>query len=209
MFNYLMHVMALADPRVYAYPYIFAIAVLVIVFSGLTLKFASLRNYRKKSNLRVYSSILLSIGVLATQAYDVSLGPKLISFSIEPSTNEFHPDIENQFNLIVSSDVKISKFYIVINSLNASFLTNNSNYLLVTNNTLKVPFTLYEQKESSQTKPIKFIIDENVTGFRFNLDVEPKLDRNVLATTFNDMMNCRWNASLNCYTIEPIPTICI
>src|SRR3972149_7241833 len=122
-----MWALALVDPKVYTTPYIIALIICTIVFSGLLLNFRSYRNIHKKSVLSIYGIILVIAGLLVFQAYDAGLGPTHIGYDYTLSTNTFEPNVVNQFNVTSGTNgIRPTNYYLVLSSVNASFTEDNS-----------------------------------------------------------------------------------
>ena len=68
---------------------------------------------------------------------------------------------------------------------------------------IKIPFTFQELGYSRESKPVFFAIDENVTSFLFNADIETH-DRFAILVSAMFSMCCTWNSINNSYMIEPI-----
>jgi hypothetical protein len=200
-----MWALAMIDPAVYATPYIIAFIVCLMVFSALILGVSSLRN-RRKRNIAVYAVMVLVLGLLAFQAHDVALGPTYVNYDFKFSKSAFYPDVVNQFNITSgSSGVRTANYFVVLNSVNASFTDSNApDYIRVSNTTIKIPFSFNELKEASASKPVLFEISQNVTGFVVDVDFEPQEGSKIAVTSWTSMMTCSYNSTLNCYTIGPL-----
>ena len=196
--------LSIADPSVKAIPYIILLIVLTFVFLGFLLVFSSLRKYRRKRNLLIYSVMVLVFVLIVFQAHDLALSPTHVSFGFDISSNEFYPVEANHFNISSSnSGLRTTSFYIVVKSVNASFeVENQKDYIQVNSTMIKVPFTFQELGRASESKPVFFTIDENVTSFLFKADIETQ-DSSTLLVGAVFWMNCTWNSTKNSYTIEP------
>ena len=203
MINFL-RALSIVSPSVKAIPYIILLIVLSLVFLGVLLVFSSLRKYRRKRNLLIYSVMVLILVLIVIQAHDVALGPTLVSFGFDVSSNEFYPIKANQFNISsANSGLRTTSFYIVLKSVNASFVVENQqDYIQVNRTMVKIPFTFQELGRASESKPVFFTIDENVTSFLFKADIETQ-DSSTLLVGAVFWMNCTWNSTKTSYTIEP------
>lgn len=199
-----MWALSIINPSVYALPYKLAIIVCIVVFSALIFRVSSLRS-RRKRNIAVYAAMLLVLGLLAFQAHDVALGPTHVNYDFTFSTSAFYPDVVNQFNITSgNSGIRAANYYVVLNSVNASFSdTNYPDYIRVSNTTIKIPFSFNESKEASASKPVLFEIYQNVTGV-VDVDFEPQEGSKIAVTSWTSMMTCSYNSTLNCYTIGPL-----
>jgi len=199
-----MPALSIVNPSVNAIPYIILLIVLSLVFLGVLLVFSSLRKYRRKRNLLIYLAMLLILVLIAFQAHDTALGPTHVSFGFDVSSNEFYPVEANHFNISsANSGFRTTSFYIILKSVNASFVVENQkDYIQVNRTMVKIPFTFQELGRASESKPVFFIIDENVTSFLFKADIETKGSSTLLVGAVF-WMNCTWNSTNNSYTIEP------
>lgn len=199
-----MWVLAIVDPAVYAMPYIIALLVCVAVFSGVILKFKSIRSFRNKCSLIVYAVVALVGVLLVFLAYDAGLGPTHISYDFAFASNNFSPEELNQFNVTSSNrGIRPASYNLVLHSINASFSEENSpTYCKVDNSTIKIPFTFSEAKQASLSKPVLFTINSDVSGFLVDVSLESGGYSNVLVITCTSSMLCSYNSTLNSYTIE-------
>ena len=142
--------------------------------------------------------------LIAFQAHDSALGPTHVSFGFDVGSNEFYPVEANHFNISsANSGLRTTSFFIVLKSVNASFVVENQqNYVQVNRTMVKIPFTFQELGRASESKPVFFTIDENVTSFLFKADIE--IQRQLHTSRWCMFsMNCTWNSTKNSYTIEP------
>ncbi len=205
-----MWALSIVDPAVYATPYIIAIIVCIIAFSALVLGVSSLRSRRKRS-IAVYAVMALTLGLLAFQAHDVALGPTHVSYRFYPSTNEFYAGQVNQFNITSANNgIRPANYYLVLHGKNATFTTENqADYIRINSTTMKIPFTFNELKRASESKPVLFEINQNVTSFEFTIDIESKEGSSIVVVTWMYSMRCSWNSTLACYTIDELFTVTV
>jgi hypothetical protein len=142
--------------------------------------------------------------LIAFQTHDLALGPTLVSFGFDVSSNEFYPLEVNHFNISsANSGLRTTSFYVVLKSVNTSFVVENQqDYIQVNRTMVKIPFTFQELGRASESKPIFFAIDENVTSFLFKADIETQ-DSSTLLVGAVFSMNSTWNSTKNSYSIEP------
>lgn len=197
-------VLSIIDPSVYAFPYAIVLTVLALIVFTLFFKFPSLRRYRKKRNLLIYGAIALVAVLLVFQAHDVAIGPTHISYMFDCGTGEFSSGRTNQFNVTCSnSGFRTANFYIVLQSVNASFTAQNpEDYIQVNSTTLKIPFSFQELNRATESKPVFFEIDQNATGFSFSACVEAQSGSSLIVITCMPTLVGCWNSTSNCYTIN-------
>jgi len=197
-------VLAIVDPSVYAFPYAIALTVLALVVLTLFFKFPSLKQYRQKRNLLVYGAVALIAVLLVFQAHDVAIGPTHISYMFDCGSGEFSSGCTNQFNVTCSnSGFRTANFYIVLQSVNASFIAQNpQDYLKVNSTTLKIPFSFQELNRATESKPVFFEINQNATGFSFSACVEAQSGSSLIVVTCMPTLAGCWNSTSNRYTIN-------
>ncbi len=200
-----MWALALVDPKVYATPYIFALIICILVFSGLLFKFKFLRSFQRKS-LAIYVVTILVVVFLSFQAYDTGLGPTHIGYDFTVNTQAFQPDVVNQFNVTSGTNgIRPTSYYLVLTSVNASFTEENpKEYLRVDNITIKIPFKFEESKPANLNKLVFFKIDQNATGCSIGSGIEAAADSKIVVTTWIGTLQCSYNTKLNSYTVEEI-----
>lgn len=94
---------------------------------------------------------------------------------------------------------------LVFSSVNASFhVTNQQNYIQTSSRTVKVPFSLQESgvSMSTDTKPVFFTIDENVTEFSFSFSLEAQDYSHLVVSSGDTGVSFVWNVTENCYTLN-------
>jgi hypothetical protein len=197
------------EPRSYfAFPYVVALVTVLIVVFVLLLKFPSLRKYRRKRNILIYTVVALTLVLLVYQT-DFVTRVAIVTYSIDTGVGRFYLGRINEINVYCSnSGYRACSFDIIVNSVNASFSPQNpETYLNINNTVTKVPFMLQERWSSmnKNSKPVFFTIDENATGFSFRISLE--------AHAFNSIQVYSspayaiayvWNATENCYKLDGI-----
>jgi hypothetical protein len=202
-----MLVYAVADPSVYSMPYIIALLVCIVVFSGLLLSFKSLRNFHRKLSLIVYAVMVLVSVLLVYLAYDAGLGPTYVGYDYAFGTDVFQPDLVNQFNItLTSSGLRAASYLAVLKTVNASFSTENpTNYIRVNETTIKIPLTYQPTHKAVNTiKPVFFTINTGAPSFSMDIYFESLKDTKILVTTYTNPISCIYNSTLNSYAIGPI-----
>jgi len=172
------------------------------------IKIRSLRNIHKKRNWLFYAAIVLIVVVAAYAAYEDSLGPAIVSYRTADGQNYFYPDRVNQLTVTCSNlGMRATSFNLIVKAVNASMMVEGQDYVQVNSTTVKIPFSFQFQKET-QNRPIKFMIDQNVTAFDFHFDIEYQKG-SPIATNFYSQLHCEWNSNRNRYEATPIytPTI--
>jgi hypothetical protein len=184
-----------------AIPYVFLIMIVAVVAFVLFMKFPSLRNYRRKRTIVVYSALLLVFALLVFQAYDVGC-LAFVGYHVE-SEPKFYPKSVKQLNLTSSSQgIRSCSFYLVLRSVNASFPTQAQlNYIQINETAVKVPFTLSGLfSPTVVTKYLVFEIDKDVTGFSFS--ILPDSWRGCVFVTGQPSVSYVWNGTENCFMLH-------
>jgi hypothetical protein len=145
--------------------------------------------------------LALIFELIAFQAYDVSLGPALVSYNIDVGGNLFYAGQVNQFTVSCSSHgLRETSFYLVLKCINASLIVDGEQkYIQLNSSTIKIPFTL--QSWETETKPVQFIIDENATAFEFY----SYIDGQVIVTSSIAEVQGHWDWATNSYTLQFMP----
>jgi hypothetical protein len=187
------------------FPYIALAVVCIIVSIILFLKIPSLREIRKKRNLIVYAAFILILGLTVYQAYDLSLGPTVISYNLAKNEKEFYAGQVNKLNISCESlCMRETSFYLVLKSVNATLVVENQqNYIQLNSTAIKMPFTLSSVHET-QSKVLSFIIDKNVANFEFYPNIE-RLKDFPIVTGSTRQVQCAWNSTTNSYIVDIIP----
>ena len=182
-------------------PYIALAVVCIIVSISLFLKVPALRKIRQKKNLIVYASLVLILGLTLGQAYDISLGPTVISYNLANSEKEFYAGQVNKLNISCESlCMRETSFYLVLKSVNASLVDENHQ---INCTVIKIPFTLSSLHEI-QSKVVCFTIDKNVANFEFYPNIE-RLKDFPIVTGSTRQVQCAWNSTTNSYIVDIIP----
>jgi hypothetical protein len=193
--------LAIAPSSDLAFPYIAILLGVIIAVAALLIVFPSLRKYRRKRNVLIYTVILLVVALLIFQIQDV---PKraLVSYGFAGDT-ECYNQTGNQ--LVVSCQNhgdRSASFYLVLTGFNASLqVKTQQDYVQTNSTTVKVPFSLQESglSMSTDSKPVFFTIDENVTEFSFSLWVETHDYSRLVVSSGDYFIQFVWNATENCY----------
>ncbi len=193
--------MSIIDLRSYAIPYILLLVVCLFVFLVCLVKIPSLRVYRQKRNLLVYTMLVLVLGLIAYRAYDISLGPNYISFEIKKTQTPIYAGKENQFSVTCYSDgVKEAKFYMILKSANATLqVGDQQGYIKVNDTAIKIPFALHGSEE--QTKPVYFTAAANVSSLEFYPSIERSKDSQILVMTWLSGIQCTWNPTTHSFVM--------
>lgn len=186
-------------------PYILLFLVVLIIAIVLFVKFPSLRIYRKTRNMLFYSLVTAALVLTLFQAYEAPRRT-VYEYYIYGFPN-YYPGRTNQFNLTCQNlESAPASFYMVINSVNASFPTQPQlTYIPVNSTAIKVLFTVSENTSplAEDIEPIFFDIDENVIGFSFT--VHPQI---VTATLFPAgsiySVDYVWNGLENYYELSQL-----
>ena len=194
--------LGIIDPTIYAIPYVILIIILTIFALASFMKFPSLRNYRRKRNIVVYSALLLVFALLLFQTYDVS-SVALISYKIEPHFS-FDPDAAKHIGVTCSSrGGRSCSYYLILKSVNASFPTlTEQNYLHISDTAVKVPFTISGLFSPTEvTKYLFFEIDKNVTGFSFSI-LPDSWSSIYMFVSGQQSVSYIWNGTENCFMLN-------
>jgi amino acid transporter len=193
------------DAPPFPLPYIILFLLIVITAMVLLAKFPSLRKYRRKRNIIIYSILTVALVFTLFLAYE---SPR--KTILEYYLNDYHkfpdycPATINQFNLTCHNrGDKANSFYMIINSVNTSFPTQPQEiYVSVNDTTIKVLFTLGESGSSNEkdTKRVLFNINENVTGF--SIKVKPETRNDLIGAGSLHAMQYVWNGTENCYKLD-------
>lgn len=199
--NVTLLILGIIDHKIYAIPYTILIIILVIVALALFTKFPSLRNYRRKRSIVVYSALLLVFALLTFQAYDVGCAA-FVDYRIE-SDDKFQLESATQLGLTCSSHGDRScSFQLVVKSINASFpVQTELNYVHIDDTTVKVPFTLSGLFSPTEaTKYLVFEIDKNVTGFSFSI-LHDSWSSGCIFLSGQTSASYIWNVTENCFML--------
>jgi hypothetical protein len=190
--------LSIVAPSTYAIPYILAIVVVFAIILSLLAKYRSLRNYARKRNIAVYCAFILVLGLLMFQADSVSRRA-LVGYGL---SNSYDKAYRGQTNQVVWScsnhGGRQADFYLVVNSVNASFISQNKNdYVLASSTTVKVPFSI--SSGGSESRPVFFTVEDGATGFSFSTIVENKGYGGFDVNTAMTEVTFVWNSTENCY----------
>lgn len=185
-------------------PYIILFIIVALTAIVLLAKLPSLRKYKRKRNIIIYTILTLALVFTLFQAYRTSQTNLLeYYFNDRSKFPDYYPETTNQFNLTCDNDGDTANsFYMIINSVNASFPTQpHETYITVSDTAIKVLFTLEENgsPNEKQTKLVLFNINENVTGFSFRAHPENMNDFTFAGGLY--AMKYVWNGTENCYKL--------
>lgn len=199
----------IVNPLFNAYPYIILLAICMIVVIVAFWKYTPIRVYRRKRNLLVYVVSILIIGLIAYQAYDVSLGPNYVSFGIEKTESPIYAGQENQFGVTCySNGAKEVHFYMVFRCVNATLqISGQQDYIHVNDTAIKIPFSFLGEGE--QTKPVYFTADANVSSLAFYPFIERQKDNPILVTAGLSEIQCTWDPTTNSFAMADSPPIAV
>ncbi len=154
---------------------------------------------RKKRNLLVYCALILFFSLVAYQAYSVSLGPNYVSFSIQKTEAPIFAGQQNMFSVTCNSDgARDIAFYMVIQCTNATLQVNGQQgYLQVSNTAVKIPFSFHG--DGSETKPVYFTADSNVSSISFYPSVEAQNGNPFVVEVYLREFQCTYDAATASY----------
>jgi hypothetical protein len=195
---------SIAPPPDFTTPYIVALLGVIIAVAALLIVFPSLRKYRRKRNILVYSIALLVVALLVFQ---ISEAPSLSRRAIVEYGFVGDPKYYNrEGNQLVMAchnhGDKAASFYLVLSGFNASFqVKTQQDYIQTSNRTVKVPFSLQESglPLSEDKKPVFFTIDENVEEFSFTFSYEAEDYNHLVFSSGSLSVKYVWNATENCF----------
>ena len=186
-------------------PYIILFLLIAITAIVLLGKFPSLRKYRRKRNIILYSVLTVALVFTLFLAYETP-GQTVLEYYLNDYSKfpDCYPEVINQFNLTCRSiGVRANSFYMIITSVNASFPSQpQESHVTVSDTEIKVLFTLGESGSSNEkdTKWVLFSINENVTGFF--IKVKPETRNDLIGAGSLDAMQYVWNGTENCYKLD-------
>jgi hypothetical protein len=184
--------LSVADPYAYVLPYLMLVAVCLIVFVGCLIGVPSLRSYRRRRNLIVYSVFILVLGLIVCQTYNASLGPNYVSFSIQKTQTPIYSIQANHFTVTVNSDgAKDANFYMVLVSANATMQTHGQEgYIQVNDTCIKIPFNFHGNGQA--TNPVYFTADADVSSIAFYPHFEKVSGDYVIYVELSEIQ-CLWD----------------
>lgn len=186
--------------NLYFVPCIFLITLSSIIILLCFIKFKSLRNIRRRRNWVIYGSLIL-LGLIFYQAYYASLGPNDVSFLIQKTQNPIYSGQQNQFSITcTSSGIKQVDFYMVVRSDNATLHVNGQpSYIQVNATVIKIPFSF--QGSGTQTKPVYFTADSNVSSLSFYPKVERINNSPMVVWSYLTEIQCTYNRATQSFTM--------
>lgn len=181
--------------------YIMLLSICVIVAIAVFWKYPSLRVYRRKRNVAIYTIVLLVFGLIAYQAYNASLGPNFISFSIQKTQNIIYVGEQNHFFVTCRSEgAREVHFYMTINAKNATLQTNgHEGYIQLNETAIKIPFTFHGNGEQAQ--PVFFTVNPNVSSISFYPRIERLDGAKIAVMTYLSEIQCTFDPSSNSYVM--------
>jgi|GEM_PF-2008482 hypothetical protein len=191
----MMAINLLAD----AAPYIALLGVSSLVLAVVFLKYPSIKAYRRKRNLLAYAAMITVLGLIAYQAYYISLGPNYVSFSIQKTQNPIYSGQQNQFSVTCNSDgAKTVDFYMVIVGANATLQANSLQGYIQPNDTeIKIPFSFHGS--GTQTKQVYFTADANVSSLTFYPSFEGINGSPMVVWVYLSEIQCNYDLATNSY----------
>jgi hypothetical protein len=197
---YLITPLSMVNPWTYAISYIIAIIAVFLMILVLFVKYSSLRKYTRKRNIMVYCAFILTLGLLMFQVDSVSRRA-YVGYGLGMGSGKAYVGEVNESVWSCSNHGdRSADFYLVINSVNASFIIQKQEgYVLASNTTIKVPFSL---SGNSESKPVFYIIDKNVAGFYFSTSIENRGYGGFDVTTAMSGVTFVWNATGDYYILK-------
>ena len=185
----------------YFLPSIVLLIVLLIAVPVCFLLFSSLRQYRRKRNLLVYTVLALMLSLLAFEAYDQFVGTAIVSYSL--AGEPFFANRVNPIEVTVENLAgRETSFYLVLNSTNATLTADSPDIIQLNNTTVKIFFNLHSLHEEV-TKTVRFQMADNVTGCIFYPSIE-RTNNTPIVTGGTDRAESVWNNRTGRYTLNPI-----
>jgi hypothetical protein len=165
------------------------------------LKYPSLKIYRRKRNLLVYTALVLFFSLIAYQAYTISLGPNYVSFNIQKTETPILAGQQNRFSVTCNSDgARDIEFYMVIQCTNATLQANGQQgYLQVNSTAVKIPFSFHG--DGSETKPVYFTADSKVSSISFYPSIEAPNGAPIAVEVYLREIQCTYDATTNSYAM--------
>ena len=193
--------MMVIDPLVDAAPYLALLGVSVLVIVAALLKCPSIKAYRKKRNLLAYAVIIIIIGLIAYQAYNVSLGPNYVSFSIQKTQTPIFAERQNQFSVTCNSDgARDIEFNMVIQCSNATLQADREEgYIQANSTTVKIPFSFHG--DGAETKPVYFTADANVSSISFYPSIEARNGSPLVVWVYLSEIQCTYDPLTGSYAM--------
>jgi hypothetical protein len=188
--------------NVYWLPTTVLLVVLIVAVLACFLAFSSLRVYRRRRNWIIYAFIVVLIGVTAFEAYDTSIGPAIITYSIHTTENQFSAVTTNRFEIECTNlGNRRTSFNLVAKFNNASLAAQSEkDYSQINSTTIKIPFAL-ETLKQTQTKSLQFMIAQDVMAFEFSLYMDYNKDSPIV-TGGTVGAQCVFSNDTNRYTIN-------
>ncbi len=197
--------MSIAYPS--PFPYLILLGVCLMITLICVAIFPSLRSLRRKRTLMIYAVLVAVFSLIGYQAYDVSLGPTWVSYSLNNDDRQFYAGRVNTLSVsLFNAGHRAGSVYLIIRSANASFSVYCQQAYPQSNaSMLKIPFSFVQGEKTMATRLVQFTIDENVTTFSFHTHVEPQNEQ-PLITTFEMEMDGIWNQNTSSFSLYTLPT---
>ncbi len=147
-------------------------------------------------------TVLVLILTFFTFQVDFSTRRAHVDFSIDDTEKRFYTDKNNTINVQCSNrGDKEGYFYLVLHLKNASALPLTQEYVYIGNTTVKVPFTLPDNnaKDNFGSKPVGFVIDDNVTSIAFSLSIESITNPVDIGISPISGLTYVWNTTEKCF----------
>jgi hypothetical protein len=186
----------------YFLPSVVLLIVLLITIPICFLMFSSLRKYRRKRNLLVYTVLALMLSLLAFEAYDQFVGPAIVSITL--AGEPFFANRVNPIEVTVENLAgRETSFYLVLKSTNATLVADSPDIIQLNSTAVKIPFNLHSLHEEV-TKTVHFQMDDTVTGCIFYPSIE-RSNHGPIITGGTDRAESVWNNRTGRYTLNLIP----
>lgn len=181
------------NPIASAAPFIALFGFSVLVVAAIFLKYPSIRVYWRKRNILIYVAVALVLSLIAYEAIDVAAGPDWITFSTQKTQTPIFPAQQNQFSITCNCDgVKDASLYMVVAGVNVTLQTNGQpGYVQLNDTAIQVPFSFHGG--GSQTQPIYFIVDGNVSGISFYPTAKFEGQSYLLVEDYLSEIHCTWD----------------
>jgi hypothetical protein len=179
-------------------PFLFLFVIISVVAVACLIKFPSLRNYRKKQNVIVYSIVILLLGLIAFQVYDWSLGSPIITNRVSLTNNKFQAG--QMIALSITSENLCNReltFDLTVSCVNASLSPGDlGRFIQVDNSTVKIPFHFNAGSVNDQkAETILFTINKDSPSFRINFDSP------ITTTGGQCTVEGSWDATTSSYSV--------
>jgi hypothetical protein len=178
--------------------FLFLFTIISVVAVSCLIKFRSLRNFRKKQNLLVYSVVLLLLGLIAYQTNDLSLGSPLVTNRVSLTNNKFQAEKISQLTVtcenLCNRELTCN---LTVTAVNVSLtMANQENYVQVDNSTIDIPLHFnIGSIHNEQTKTVLFTIKKDSANFQITLDSP------IMTTGGQCRVEGSWDANTSSYMV--------